>query len=62
MNTTATFIPETDLTPDEIRAGERDGVLVAWRVDETGKQWFRHTPVIHGVPAADSQLEAAVDA
>lgn len=47
------FIPESDLdlTPAEIRAGQRTGLLIPWRKDPTtGEQWYRRRDEIHAVP------------
>lgn len=45
------------LSDDEIEAAMDVGHISAWRVDASGRQWYRKTySPIHGVPKADEEL------
>jgi hypothetical protein len=52
------FVCETDLTPQQIDAERRLGVLRYWRTDLWGRRWFTRLPTIRGVPPLGAQAQS----
>ncbi len=55
------YIPESELSYQQLEAGLQNGYLEPWNVDATtGEQWFRCLKAIHGVPSTEA-MHADVD-
>jgi hypothetical protein len=53
------YISDLNTPASEIVAGRIEGTLIPWRIDASGRQWYRHLPPVLGVPPADTEGRAS---